>query len=330
MGGYKFLLASRWAGLALLSIYGLFDSERAYAYIIKYEDISNSYSNCHYKVNSTYTTVSTTIDFKKAYASSAKYVSRGILLYNYDKYGNALNTASVDLYDVKINGKSASLRYGGQNYVIYAGFKVPDEAFVANVVVDIANRYLSEWPAMSIRAGAYTNGDDVGEVKGGAYITFDRNGTGGSGVCRVIVDPGIPPALDISITVSAPDWNLGELPQGTSDTQLSRTDQQLCFSYDAGDFQEKYIIGASNANGVVNNRYQLRHLSNISQVVPYSLMLDSGGTRIQLPNNNTAIPLDRSGRTCFVPTFRTEVGNTVKEGEGDYSDVLTFTVTAKS
>lgn len=211
---------------------------------------------------------------------------------------------------------------------MYLGFNAPDTAFIANVVAVIETSKISAWPAIGIRAGAYTNGADVAEIKGGAYITFDRNGTRGNGTCRVIIDPGKPPALDTSISVSAPDWNLGELQQGLSDTLLNRTDQQLCFTYDAGDFQGKFIIGASNANGVVNNRYRLRHLSDTSQTVPYSLTLDSGNTRIQLPANSTEIPLDSSGRTCFVPTFKTEVGKTVKEG--DYNDVLTFTVTTKS
>lgn len=200
--------------------------------------------------------------------------------------------------------------------------KVP---FVASVRATIPNSKLSAWPAVSIQAGNYTTGDDIGEIKGSAYIAKDSVG----GSCNVITKPETPPPLDINITVTAPDWDLGDLQQGESSKIFSLSKEQLCFDYSAADVQtKKFIISASNANGVVNNRYQLQHLSDSTQKVPYRLKLDSssGSASLQLPNNSTAIPLDGSGRTCFAPTFITEVGKTVKEG--DYNDVLTFTVTA--
>lgn len=81
MGGYRYLLISRRLALALTSIYAAFDSGFSYAYALKYEDISNSYSNCQYKAinGGYYTEVSTTIDFKAGYTSSARYMARAIL-----------------------------------------------------------------------------------------------------------------------------------------------------------------------------------------------------------------------------------------------------------
>ncbi len=144
----------------------------------------------------------------------------------------------------------------------------------------------------------------------------------------VITDPKNPLPLDPTISVTAPDWNLGDLQQGETDTSFSSMGQQLCFDYSGVEVAlNKFIINASSANGVVNNRYRLVHSSDTSQTVPYRLTLDSGSTLLQLPNNSTALQLN-GNRTCFVPTFRTEVGKTVKEG--DYNDVLNFTITTKS
>ncbi|MBK5408895.1 hypothetical protein JFU58_10125 [Pseudomonas sp. TH34] len=316
-----------------LSVFVALISCEAHAYALKLDDISNSYSSCYFQDNGNGTsTLSTVIDYKTAtgHTGGTTFKTRGILLYSYDKNGSAANSTPVKF--VTMDGVASSNIMVGSGYYMY--FVTPSTTLpwsisapvAVSVKLTVSNSSIAAWPALSIRAGNYTMGDDVGEIKGAAYITRDRDNGGN---CIVITDPGKPPPLDINITVSAPDWDVGDLQQGESDTTLNRTDQQLCFSYNAGDvLNEKFIISASNANGVLNNRYQLRHLSDTSQTVPYSLTLDSGNTRLQLPNNSTAIPLDGGNRTCFVPTFRTEVGKTVKEG--DYSDVLTFTLTTKS
>ncbi len=330
MRDYKFLLTRvipRWVGCMFLPIYLAFYSGSAAA--IYYIDISNSYSNCRYQDNGNGTsTISTTIDYKSAKTGGGStFNSRSVLLYIYDKYGSANNKLVAS--SLSLNGVGYSKSYAGINYSMYYGKGATswknESAFLADISVVVDNKLLSAWPALSIQAGAFTSGYDVAEIKGGAYIAKDRSN---GGACIVITDPGNPPPLDIDITVFAPDWNLGELQQGQSDTTFGHSDQQLCFSYSAADLlSEKLVISASNVNGVVNNRYQLRHLSDTSQVVPYSLTLDSGSKRLQLPNNSTALQLD-GNRTCFVPTFRTEVGKTVKDG--DYNDVLNFTITTKS
>ncbi|MFJ2362204.1 hypothetical protein ACIPIN_00535 [Pseudomonas sp. NPDC087697] len=328
---------SKLMGCVLSPIFGVLVSGEACASKpLMLDDISNSYSNCSYRDNGNgSSTVSVDISYKAAdgHVGLAGFQGRGIMLYKYDKNGNAM-LGSTPAYWLYMNGTSYGQTLPYSTYSMYLGYEYSwwnRDPFVARVVATMYTKELSAWPAISVRAAnryaehgnIQTN---VAEIKGAAYISTTASNNGS---CKVITNPETSPPLDINISVSAPDWNLGDLQQGQSDTTFSRSDQQLCFSYSAADVQgEKFIISARNANGVVNNRYRLRHLSDTSQTVPYRLTLDSGGTRLQLPNNGTALPLNGGNRTCFVPTFRTEVGKTVKEG--DYNDVLTFTVTTKS
>ncbi|MXN76211.1 hypothetical protein GR157_15870 [Burkholderia sp. 4701] len=146
-----------------------------------------------------------------------------------------------------------------------------------------------------------------------------------------MIDPTQPPPPPtIGISMTAPDWNLGELPEGDGEKILSSSSDQLCFTYiGAGVSGKQFIINAGSANGVAGNRYRLKNLKDATQLVPYSVTLDSGTSNVSLPNaSNKSLSLDSSGKTCFVPTFKTTVGPTVKEG--DYSDALTFTVVTKS
>ncbi|WP_192557905.1 hypothetical protein [Pseudomonas allokribbensis] len=331
---FEFLIRA-FSGVKLLAgvvVFMLPGQGNANSYDLVLSNLSNSYSGCYYRDNGNGTSsVFTVIDYKPSYGHTGglTFRSRGILVYSYDKNGK-LRSTSTPATNVSINGVRHTDTFVGNDYFIFFGRSSADwissNAFSASVTATVRNDLISDWPAVAIRAGNFTNGPDVAEIKGVAYIS--RYGAN-DGTCQVVVEPGMPPPPDISISVSAPDWNLGDLQRGVSDTQLSRTDQTLCFSYNPAVGQgQKFIIGASSANGVVNNRYRLQHLSESSQVVPYSLMLDSGSTRIQLPGNSNAMTLDTSGRTCFVPTFTTEVGKTVKAG--DYSDVLTFTVITKS
>ncbi len=130
--------------------------------------------------------------------------------------------------------------------------------------------------------------------------------------------------------MTAPDWNLGELPEGNGEKIFPNSPDQLCFTYlGAAVSGKQFIINADSANGVAGSRYRLKNLKDASQLVPYNVTLDSGTSNVSLPNaSNKSLPLNSSGRTCFVPTFKTTVDSTVKDG--DYSDVLTFTVVTKS
>ncbi|RQS09811.1 hypothetical protein DIE07_15280 [Burkholderia sp. Bp9002] len=119
------------------------------------------------------------------------------------------------------------------------------------------------------------------------------------------------------------------MPRGNGVKTFSNNAEQLCFTYLGPDVSSStFVINAGSANGVVNHRYRLRNLNDASQFVPYTVTLDSGSSKLILPNlNNSALSLDNSGKTCFVPTFNTTVDSLVDDG--DYDDVLTFTVVTK-
>jgi len=312
----------------MFSSFGLFfipcDAQAAKETILV--DAVYSYSNCVFRDNGNQTsTVSTDINFKDA--PDLLQFSRVVFIYRYDKNGTPW-PVTIDRFAVLMDGVEALAVGINVTYVSYINYVnaiwIQRSAGVKHVQVTVPNEMLNEWPAITLQGGNFGTEYTGRDQNGGVYISST-----GSGGCTVIVDPEVPPPIDINITVTAPDWQLGDLEQGESNTTFSRTDEQLCFSYSGGEvLGEKFLISASNSFGVHNSRYRLRHTSDPTQLVPYTLTLDSGGTRIQLPGNSTALSFDTNGRTCFVPTFTTEVEKTVKEG--DYSDVLTFTVTTKS
>ncbi|MBN3816245.1 hypothetical protein G3N57_06270 [Paraburkholderia sp. Se-20369] len=89
-----------------------------------------------------------------------------------------------------------------------------------------------------------------------------------------------------------------------------------------------FVISASNANGVANGFFRLKHASDTSQLIPYKLKLDNGNMTVTLPNDSTNLKFSSTGQTCLSPTFRTVVDQNRKPG--NYSDVLTFTIVTKS
>jgi hypothetical protein len=292
------------------------------------ESVIDSYGACSWRDNGNGTsTVDLIINFKSI---SRTFLSRAILVYSYDRNGvmrpgrDVVRTMMMD----GVHFNVFSIWVG--DYAIYANhWDMPwinGRAFSANVNIVINNSAVADWPALSIRAANKYGGlSFVAEVNGGAYISSDSS----TSSCKVI-DPPKPPPPDIRIDVTAPDWNLGELPAGSGEKMFSNSTDQLCFSYSGAAVSGKsFIINASNVNGVVNGRYRLRNVNDATQEVPYDIKLDRGSSIQHLPNvGNVALPLDGSGKTCFVPTFRTTVDKTLKEGA--YSDVLTFTVVTKS
>jgi len=131
------------------------------------------------------------------------------------------------------------------------------------------------------------------------------------------------------MSMTAPDWNLGELPEGDGEKVFVNGADQLCFTYTGAAVNgQDFVINASSANGEAGNRYRLRHAEDASQFVPYNVELANGSSIVSLPNKtNMAVPFGGGGRTCFVPTFKTTVSPDLKEG--DYSDVLLFEVITK-
>ncbi|KVL37825.1 hypothetical protein WS96_07610 [Burkholderia sp. MSMB1835] len=90
-----------------------------------------------------------------------------------------------------------------------------------------------------------------------------------------------------------------------------------------------FVIDADNANGRNGNRYRLANVSDPTQTISYRVTLDGGTRTLSLPNvGNIASTFTSNGRTCFTPTFETSVDE--RALDGDYFDVLTFTVTTRS
>ncbi|WP_159085740.1 hypothetical protein [Burkholderia sp. MSMB0856] len=322
----------KWLGKSfLMVILYVLASNGAAAYSLELAPLSNGYSNCSWRDNGDGTsTVGVMISYKEASGNtgSSSFTSRGVLIYTYDKNGGVGPSAAAAKF-VMLNEEQNSNAYVGSGYVMYHGATTngdwkKETPLTANLKIVFDNAYLREWPAITVRAGNFTRGNDVGEVRGGAYV-----GPGTSQSCSV-VDPKMPPPPPISIEMTAPDWNLGDLPEGDGEKTFSNTTDQLCFTYvGAAVSGRQFIVTASNSNGIAQNRYRLKHVNDASQLVPYTISLDAGTSILNLPNTgNVALSLDSSGRTCFVPTFKTSVDRLLKEG--DYSDVLTFTVVTKS
>ncbi|MDF3202855.1 hypothetical protein P3C29_29620 [Pseudomonas sp. 1912-s] len=332
-GGWKLLC------LLLLACWGC-GVGKAYAYTLNYSDLlSNGYSNCSYTKNADgTTTLGITISYNEAsgHLGGATFLSRGVLIYTYDAKG-VLNSSSRAATKVSLNGVVDAYPYvSTSGYVMYkndSGRNVGNwsrrDAFLASITVQVQDSIIKDWPAIGIRAGNYTDNNDVGESAGVAYLSQATLG----GECRILKSPDQPlPPVDTAITMTAPDWDLGELLRGEETLKsFSAAKDQLCFTYGGAKYItfQKFIINATNANGLSADRsYQLKNLEDSSQTVPYTVALNSGSSLVQLPNTrNAVVSLSDDGRMCFDATFKVKADRTVKGGA--YSDVLTFTVVAK-
>ncbi|WP_157661021.1 hypothetical protein [Burkholderia ubonensis] len=297
-------------------------------------DLSNGYSACSWIDNGNGTsTINLKISYKPTlgYIANSFFYSRSILVYPYDQYGQ-FDISSNAVESVWMNGDKNSKKFVNDrwNLVTYystRGAWMTERAFVADVEVLIKNSEVAAWPAIAVRAANSTHYGKVMEISGAAYIARD----GRNGNCMVVKAPETSaPPLPIQFKVSAPDWNLGELPQGDATKTFTNSAEQLCFTYTGKAVGGKlFVINAGSANGVSGNRYRLKHVEDPTQTVPYKVTLDSGTAKLSLPNgSNTALALNSSGKTCFAPTFETSVGGRVKDG--DYVDTLTFTVVTKT
>ncbi|WP_321783896.1 hypothetical protein [Burkholderia pyrrocinia] len=333
--GMALLLRCAILAMGVVPMYG-----NAQQYNLLLTDISNGYGACTWQNNGDDTsTIDLTIDYKivdKDTTLERVFFSRGILVYTFDSEG-IMRASSNAARSVSINGVAHSRFYTGIGYVMYYNDRHKETfpqgwhnigRFTANVSITISNSVIKDWPAIAVRAGNYTYGDDIGEIKGAAYLS----NLGGSSSCRVI-DPSVPPPPPppaITVAVAAPDWDLGELRRGDAvEKTLARPADQLCFTYSGVAGTRNFVIDAQSENGIAANRYLLRNVSNASQTIPYELTLDSGTASFTVPNAaQRPIALNKDNRTCFVPTFRTWIDSSVKVG--DYSDVLTFTIFTKS
>ncbi|MDF9755638.1 hypothetical protein [Pseudomonas hunanensis] len=307
----------------------------ALAYDLILSDLSYGYSGCYYTDNGNGTSdVEVTISWKdiEGHTGNREFYGRGVLLHTYDANGK-LTPSSAIASKVTLNGKKHISTFNGNGYTLYFGvgtesWKNPNP-ITATIVATLDNDKIKQWPAVGIRAGNYTSGNDVGESLGLAYIApSNKNGT-----CHILTDPELPPPpIDVVIDMKAPDWDLGELKRG-EETEKAMTDMnsQLCFTYNGGSYVifQKYIISASNTNGEsAAGEYLLRRASGGNSTIPYKLILEDGTSTVTLPNhNNTVFSLNKSGKTCFTPTFRTFAEKKTKGGV--YHDILTFNIIAK-
>ncbi|WP_246794306.1 hypothetical protein [Burkholderia perseverans] len=308
------------------------------------QSVVDSYGNCTWRENGDGTkTASLIINFKAAtrenLGGGTSLHSRSLMTLAYDKDGKSYsNDISIGGFNAgeKINGvgRDYGLRVTYTDWPGMIDFKIngrrPDDnwhnanAFSASVEVTFRGE---RWRAISVTAGnvGYFLTGFSQEQTGAAYLYPDSDGSG----CQV-VSPINPPKPPVTIRMSAPDWDLGELPMDHGEKRFTAAADQLCFAYSglSGDGLD-VVLDADSQNGVIDNQYQLKALADPTQVVPYSMALDDGSTEFTLPNQvKSSIRLNPSGRTCFAPTFRTYVRPLLKKG--DYSDVLTFTVVSKT
>jgi hypothetical protein len=299
----------------------------AWAQIPTGDVIDGGYRDCSVSWSGDKAFLDFTVDFKEATGS---FLSRAIAVSVYDKTGKRNSPMYLDVYlNRSFNtDKTSSDSYG----IAYMSSAYPrpswgrSTAFTANVRVEAQDPSLKDWPAVAVHAANMSTISKPTYASIGALYV----GSGTQG-CRV-VDPSKPPPSPVTteIKVTAPDWDLGELERGKETTRTFATDaQRLCFSYDPKYIDyDKYLISASNRNGVAGNKFQLAGLMDPGVTVPYTLSLAGGDEPVALPSaDGLPLTLGKSGRTCLTPTFKAWAGADIKGG--DFSDVLTFTIVTK-
>ena len=293
-----------------------------------YQDLGNQTSK--FSVTYDLRDVSQIAEVMKAVPSLIYVWTRGLMIYTYVSAEGGLESGSSSVANsVSMNGtrySSVSL-YSGSNF-IYSGQSSRGSwtnysAHSARLEVIIPNGYLHGRPAIGIRT-ALVSGTHL--WRDSNIISIDAADT--SGNCRII-NPTKPPPSDAQITMTAPDWKLGELSPGES---FHNDKEQLCFSYDGQKWTGlRYAINATNQNGLSGDgSYQLQHLTSPSDTVPYRVLLQNTttSTEVALPNTrNVVSTLGNGGRECFNPKFTVNTPKAAKEG--DYGDVLTFTVVSQ-
>lgn len=257
-------------------------------------------------------------------------VSRAILLHTYDQNGTP--SLPGDFADqVSMNGTPSSGPRIISGFFVYSGRETGGDwinmyTIAERVEIRVQKRHFQAWPAIGVRIGFIANyGSPLVRDTRIAFISTTDN----SSNC-ITGDPTKPPPQYTKISMTAPDWNLGELSPGEQTRKsFSGVSEQLCFSYDGPQMAGfRYAISATNQNSLSgNDSYQLRHLASPSDTVPYRVLLQNTrtNTTVELPNiRNTVSTLDNGGRECFSPTFTVDTPKAAKEG--DYGDVLSFTV----
>lgn len=334
---------------SFLALVGLLFSGETLALITSYSNVVTSYSDCTYRFTGFEYVFGVTLNFNPATRDRIAYStfrSRAYVLYAYDSNGVPFYKEDIVVAD-GLDGVRSSKVWAEIGFLAYyAGLvgagNLPSNswgnanAFSGMLTISIPKDKISAWPAIGILAAntlppsPFPIGDVfVGEASGIVYIGPSTKG----GICTLYNTPEAPPpAVTPKVTMTAPDWDLGELPAGEETVlTLPATKDQLCFSYEGSTAitNQKYLINATNTNGFSpTGGYLLKSLEDSSQTVPYTLTLDNSTDSVSLPNAQSRLfSLAAGGRTCFTPTFKAQPDKTVKTGA--YSDILTFTVVAK-
>lgn len=300
-----------------------------------YKDVIlvHGYRDCSYKDLGNGTGVFR-VTFDLTAAPTSAFWSRAILLNLYDQSGNPQHPAHI-ANQITMNGTPSSDIQVIAGFNLYSGRAsggswTNASAHAAKVEIQLQNQHLQTWPAIGVRTAIWQQGSLTALLRDSKTVSIST--TDDSGYCNT-GPPTKPPPQDVRITMSAPDWNLGELAQGDSTPKtLAGTREQLCFTYDnPKSTAVRYVINATNQNGLSGDgSYQLRHLASPADTVPYRLELRNMSTNaeVRLPNTlNTVATLSSNGNECFMPTFKPVVGKTAKDGV--YGDVLNFTVIAQ-
>ncbi|MTD29274.1 hypothetical protein [Erwinia sorbitola] len=292
---------------------------------ILYDDIASGYTNCSITNYGTYSNVTLSIGFNSAYGTSMK--SRGVVFYSYSASGMQQNTKALAVY---YNGMPANDITVRDNFVIYSS-EMSNSGWNeqgynnANIYVKVPNTILDVWPGIAIQAANVGGKETVLHNGGAVYIERGKN------TCNLIADPSVPPEPDINISVTVPDWNLGEIKPGSQNIHLVSASQQLCLKYtDSSIANKTFVINATAQNGVNNGYYQMTNLQDKSQAISYLLVLiGSGRKRVYWPNSfNLGLNLDAGGSSCFTPFFEINTPKNIRPGI--YSDVLTINIVTKA
>lgn len=256
---------------------------------------------------------------------------RGFLIFQYDSSGKAIKTF-LPATDISMNGYSpAGNNTGGftsgNGYLTYGRFAsngwTSVDPYSANLVFEVKSAntaIVAMYPT-----NVYNSGIALDQA-GAVYFSNSQ----ATSHCQMMANPNTPPVI-VNLTMNAPDWNLGEIATGKQQKVLTSSADRLCISYLSTESKGKdFIVNATSANGIVNNRFALKHSLKPSNNLPYTLTLDSAGSQLLLPNiKNSTLKFDSSGNeTCFTPTF--DLYGSDSQELGDYTDVITYEIVTKS
>lgn len=264
-------------------------------------------------------------------ASFEQRTGRGFLIFQYDSNGKAINTY-FPAADITMNGYTPTGYNEGNfnsinGYLTY-GFGSSSgwndyEPHSANVIVNIKR---TDVAIVALHPTNVYKYGIVSDQAGAIYFAVSQ----ATKTCQMMATPNTPPVI-VNLTMNAPDWDLGEIATGRQKKVLTNAADRLCISYLSTESSGKdFIVSATSANGIVNNRFMLKHNLDPTSTLPYTLTLDSIGAQLLLPNtNNSTIRFGNSGnQTCFTPTF--DLYGSDDQKLGDYTDVITYEIATKS